>query len=89
MTILNQEIDHIFKSGANELSIKELVHAHLEKIRAAVADYMWSEGCSCCRDIDAHKVNEAKIAALLDVPAHEDGGGFNFDKFKSQTISEQ
>ena len=54
-----------------------------EKIRQAVADYMYSEGCSCCRDIDAHIEHEKVLAELLDVKLYEDGFGFNFDKYRS------
>lgn len=37
-------------------------------MRTAVADHMRSEGCSCCRDVEAHEVNAARLAKLLDVP---------------------
>ena len=40
----------------------------IKKIRNVIADYMWTEGCSCCRDIKGHKINEKRLAELLDVP---------------------
>lgn len=42
----------------------------LSKLRTAVADYMCSEGCSCCRDIDAHKKHTKRLAKLLKVPKY-------------------
>ena len=52
-------------------------------MRTAVADYMRSEGCSCCRDVEAHEVNAARLAKLLDVPSYSDGSGYNFSLFRS------
>jgi len=34
----------------------------LKELRQAVADYMRSEGCSCCRDIDAHERHAERLA---------------------------
>lgn len=55
----------------------------LKQLRQAVADYMYSEGCSCCRDIDAHKLHEERLGKLLKVPKHKDGSGYDFSKFRS------
>jgi methionine aminopeptidase len=55
----------------------------LAKLRRAVADYMASEGCSCCRDIDRHEAAKAVLAALLKVPKYKDGSGYDFYRFKT------
>lgn len=55
------------------------------EIRQAIADYMRSEGCSCCRNIEAHREHEARIAKLLCVPMYSDKSGYNFGKFRSKT----
>jgi len=55
----------------------------LVEIRQAVADYMSSEGCSCCEDTEAHKEHEKRLAKLLDVPMYEDESGYDFNKFIS------
>lgn len=55
----------------------------LQMVRQAVADYMRSEGCSCCRDTDAHEVNAKRLAELLNVPMYSDGSGYNFALFRS------
>lgn len=54
------------------------------KVLEAVANYMWSEGCSCCRDIDAHKEHKEALAKLLDVLPHEDNSGYDFSKFATK-----
>lgn len=51
------------------------------KLRTAVANYMCSEGCSCCRDTDMHEKHEAVLAKLLDVPAYDDNSGYDFRQF--------
>ena len=53
-------------------------------VRRAVANYMRSEGCSCCRNNDAHEKHAARLAALLQVPKYSDGSGFNFGKFERE-----
>lgn len=50
------------------------------EIREAVANYMRSEGCSCCRDYDAHKEHEARLAKLLNVKMYSDKSGYDFSK---------
>ena len=46
-------------------------------IRTAVADYMRSEGCACCRDTDAHEVHRRRLAELLHVPGHPEQPEWN------------
>lgn len=56
----------------------------LEAVRVSVADYMYSEGCSCCRNDDKHTEAKARLAGLLDVPMYKDKSGFNFQKFRTK-----
>lgn len=37
----------------------------LEQLRNAVADYMWSEGCSCCQDREKHEEARKRLGDLL------------------------
>lgn len=55
-----------------------------KELRTAIADYMKSEGCSCCRDTQAHKEAEARIAKILLVPKYQDGSGYDFSKFETK-----
>ena len=53
------------------------------EIRQAVADYMRSEGCSCCRNVEMHEQNKARLAKLLHVPMYKDKSGYDFGRFQS------
>ena len=53
----------------------------ISDIRRALADYMRSEGCSCCRDFEKHEEAAARLAKLLRVPRYSDGSGFDFERF--------
>lgn len=53
-------------------------------IRRAIADYMVSEGCSCCRDDDGHTKNKARLAKMLNVPKYDDGSGYDFLRFRTK-----
>jgi len=61
-----------------------MTREELKQLRAAVADYMSSEGCSCCRDVDAHEEHAKRLAKLLKVPQYDDGSGYNFPKFRTK-----
>lgn len=55
-----------------------------KQLREAIANYMQSEGCSCCRDNEAHEVHKEVLGKLLRVPKYDDGSGYDFGKFKSK-----
>lgn len=54
-------------------------------LRAAIADYMKSEGCGCCGDRQAHCEHQAKLGKLLGVPKYRDGSGYDFSKYATKT----
>jgi len=56
----------------------------IKEIRTAIADYMSSEGCSCCSDYENHKIHKDRIGRLLKVPMYEDKSGYDFSKFKTK-----
>lgn len=56
----------------------------IKAIRRAVADYMSSEGCSCCRDIDAHYRHAGELAKLLRVKKYSDGSGYDFTAYRTK-----
>lgn len=58
----------------------------LEAIRRAVADYMRSEGCSCCRNQEKHEDAQRRLAGLLDVPMYDDGSGYDFNRFATDPV---
>jgi len=55
----------------------------LKNIRQAVADYMYSEGCGCCRG-SQHPENAERLGKLLRVPKFKDGSGRDFSKYRSK-----
>jgi hypothetical protein len=56
--------------------------AELNALRKAVADYMYSHGCGCCKSPsnDEHK---KKLAELLKVPQYKDNSGPDFYRFRT------
>lgn len=55
----------------------------VDEIRQAFADYVVSEGCTCCQDMRAHTAATARLAVLLNVEPYPDGSGFQFRKYAS------
>lgn len=58
------------------------------KIRNALANYMSSEGCSCCRGNDYDK-NREILAKLLNVEKYDDNSGYNFNKYSTQELKSE
>jgi hypothetical protein len=56
----------------------------LNELRKAVANYMYSEGCDCCRDTPKHEIDTKRLAELLGVPMYEDGSGYDFFQFREE-----
>lgn len=71
------------KSDANRVTLK--LARFRAKMRTALAEYMSSEGCSCCGDYDAHQEHAERLGQLLNVPKYEDGSGRDFFKYRSKT----
>jgi len=61
------------------------INKDIRKIREAVANYIKSEGCSCCEGED-HNKHEEELAKLLKVPKYSDKSGYNFGKFESKKL---
>ena len=55
----------------------------VKEIRNAIADYIRSEGCSCCQDREDHEEAKSRLAKLLRVPKYADGSGYDFGKFET------
>ena len=56
----------------------------LQKIRQAVANYMYSEGCSCCRNIDSHAEAKEILGKLLRIQKFKDKSGYDFYRYVSK-----
>lgn len=85
--VKNESGNIIYSSGHSSLNLvaffKNILSDYSEEIRESVANYMRSEGCSCCQDIEKHKENTAKLAELLNVPPYLDNSGYDFSQFRS------
>jgi excinuclease UvrABC ATPase subunit len=75
--------DEPYVHRAMDLYAEQLTRQKDERIREAVANYMASEGCSCCEGQN-HREHAKKLAELLNVPMYEDESGYNFHQFKSK-----
>ena len=53
-------------------------------MRRLFADYYNSEGCSCCRDTDAHDEAKVAIGKLLRVKKYSDNSGYDFRKYATK-----
>jgi len=58
----------------------------IAQIREAFADYVKSEGCSCCQDGVNHEKANLKLAQLLGADPYEDGSGINWAVYESKPI---
>ena len=58
--------------------------AFRKELRQALADYISSEGCSCCESTDDHAAAKARLGKMLNVPQYDDGSGYDFYKYRSK-----
>lgn len=54
-----------------------------EKLRTHFANYVYSEGCSCCRNDEPHNDAMAEICKILSIPQYDDESGYNTSLFKT------
>jgi len=77
---INKDID---TETAQLKEVNKKLRKKLNLIRAAFADYAWSEGCSCCQNPEQHDIAADKLGELLDFTRYEDGSGWDFYKFRT------
>jgi hypothetical protein len=53
------------------------------ELRRLLGDYIASEGCSCCENIDEHKAAGDALGKLLKVSKYKDGSGYDFRRYRS------
>jgi hypothetical protein len=58
-------------------------------LRRLVADYMESEGCSCCRDSEAHEKHAEALAKAIGVRKYSDGSGYDFRRHRTVTQQQE
>ena len=55
----------------------------LAQIRTALADYIASEGCSCCQDRDGHTEAMDRLGKLLKMKKYSDKSGYDYSRYKT------
>lgn len=50
-------------------------------MRQAFADYIQSEGCSCCRDSEKHTDAQLRLGKLLRMELYDDKSGVAYNKY--------
>lgn len=66
-----------------DAEVERRIAERMPKIRQVVADYMFSEGCSCCENIDDHRKHKKRLGKLLNVEMYPDKSGYDFSKYRS------
>jgi hypothetical protein len=56
----------------------------LADIRQAVADYIATEGCSCCQDREGHEAAMKRLGKMLKMKKYDDGSGFDYSRYRSK-----
>ena len=56
-------------------------------LRRLVADYISTEGCSCCQDRERHAAAAAALGKALRVPMYADRSGYDFARSRTVVIS--
>ena len=54
-----------------------------DEVRAAFAEYVYTEGCSCCRSEAMHDAAADKLGKLLRVAKYVDGSGYDFTRYRA------
>lgn len=55
----------------------------LSEVRTAVADYISTEGCSCCSDYEGHKNAMERLGKLIRMKKYTDGSGYDYSKYRT------
>ena len=76
----------IYLSPQEAKAFKKELNDVLSELRNAVADYMWSEGCTCCENIEDHAEHKKRLAELLDIEQFDDGSGYDFYKYATERV---
>jgi hypothetical protein len=83
VTFARQDHESMLKK-ITDLPESSETEALISEIRTAFADYLASEGCSCCQDKPKHDIALDKIGKLLQMQKYEDGSGYDYGKYQSK-----
>lgn len=77
-----QKLNEALQEALRKTDVSGSLRMLKKQLREAVANYMYSEGCSCCRGND-HDAHAEALAKLLSVKKYSDGSGFDFYSYRT------
>jgi len=79
--LMSNDITHVENS---RLRIQAIVEEFKKEVRELIANYMRSEGCSCCSDSEAHYINKKLLGELLDCGKYDGEDDYNFHQYATK-----
>ena len=55
-----------------------------KEVRELIANYMRSEGCSCCQDWEGHAKNKKRLGELLDCGKYDGEDEYDFYQYQTK-----
>lgn len=81
--MLNEKIKHLNPTPMSKEEIKAK-NKLIAEIRTALADYIATEGCSCCRDNEGHDKAMDRLGKLLRMRKYKDGSGYDHSLYRTK-----
>ena len=74
------------KDIKNKLGVYEkgILEDFKKEVRELIANYMRSEGCTCCQDIEEHKKVKRRLGKLLDCGKYDGEDEYNFYQYVTE-----
>ena len=66
--------------------VERYIRTGLFELRNLVAILYCASGCSCCQDTETWNATAEKLGKLLDIPAYDDGSGYDFYTVRDAAI---
>lgn len=78
----NKSSKQVQKQALRKTDVSGSLRMFKKQLREAVANYMYSEGCSCCRSSN-HDENAEALAKLLSFKKFSDKSGYDFYSYRT------
>ena len=85
VTNLDKIADRIIEAltEENNLFIPD-VSVSVAEVRQAFGDYVSTEGCSCCQDVEGHEKASNRPGELLNADQYDDDSGYDWYKYATE-----
>jgi len=77
---LSEITDQIIAINQNNMTVEEFKKV----IRELIANYMRSEGCTCCQDLEEHADVKRRLGELLNCGKYNDEDEYNFYQYATK-----